>query len=389
MVLRKEASRARGGGRGDRQRRRGWGLQGALLGAESGETLPTSSRLSPGWAPGRGTGRRHPGSERAGDRAPGAGFRVCFYLAMGGAARTQRFSLRRAVCAQGAPRGAGRAAETQRRGDLAKGVPRQGETQRDREEETTGRRQRQLAVRRRGPDPHTQAVARRAEGSALGTQPQGPPARPALRRGPTRSSLGRASSCGRRAPGPGVNWGRRGALTKVHLLVALGALRHGGWGSGEDVWAGADRRAGLGGSGWERAFQGPQDPAPLTPALRAPPPEPGIWTQGPGFHTNQLRKVIWSNPASGQHPGLADNRAGGRGVWGGSQGARGIPGDALKGRGSSGGCSPAPSLRSRIYGRDSPGSGRRSLSLAPARRHVPGPPDIREPGRDESPLKCK
>lgn len=91
---------------------------------------------------GGGTGRRHPGSERAGDRAPGAGFRVCFYLAMGGAARTQRFSLRRAVRAQGAPRGAGRAAETQRRGDLEMGVPRQGETQRDREEETTGRRHR-------------------------------------------------------------------------------------------------------------------------------------------------------------------------------------------------------------------------------------------------------
>lgn len=111
-------------------------------------------------------------------------------------------------------------------------------------------------------------------------------------------------------PAGGVSWGRRGALTKVHLLVALGALRHGGWRSGADVWAGTDRRAGLGGSGRVRAFQGPQDPAPLRPALRDPPPESEIWTQGPGFQANQLRKVLWSTPTFGLHPGLADYRAG-------------------------------------------------------------------------------
>lgn len=112
MVLQGEAPRARGGG-----------LQGALRQGEGGGH--TSHFLPPLlWvASGRGTGKRPPGCERARDRAPGAGFRVCFYLAMGGAARAPRFS----PDARSPPRA--RRGGTGPSGRLASGGPRVGETQ--------------------------------------------------------------------------------------------------------------------------------------------------------------------------------------------------------------------------------------------------------------------
>lgn len=173
--------------------RRGVGVGGAGRPSqgEGGRDTPHFLPPLPRVGPGPRDREAAPGSQRSRDRAPGAGFRVCFYLAVGGAARTQRFSLCRAVPAQGTPRGDGRAGEPQRRGHPDRRDP-AGPTGRDSGAETPNQ-QRQRAIRRRGPDPHTQAVAGRAEVSAPGTQPQGPPARPALPRGPAGWSLGRAS----------------------------------------------------------------------------------------------------------------------------------------------------------------------------------------------------
>ena len=192
--------------------------------------------------------------------------------------------------------------ESQSQGDPEKGEPRIGETQRDRRRESgpeTSNQQRPRATPHRGPDPHTQAVAGRAEVSAPGTLPQGP-----QRAQPSGEALFVVPGCtavpAGSGPGRGAGGGR-GALTKVHFLVALGALGHGGKGSGVNDRSGADRRAGLGGSRGVCAFQGPQDPAPLGPAPRAPPPESRIWTRGLGFQANQPRKVIWPTPAFRQH----------------------------------------------------------------------------------------
>lgn len=168
-----------------------------------------TSHFLPWVGPGAQDREAAPGSERARDRAPGAAVSVCFCLAMGGAARALRVSLRRAVPARGAPRGDGRAGETQRRGHLKKGGPGQAETQRDRQEETAGRRpgiSRDRAVRRRGPDPHTRRSPAGLKCRLSARGPPRPPARPALGRGPAGSPLGRASSWGRRgarAPGRG------------------------------------------------------------------------------------------------------------------------------------------------------------------------------------------
>lgn len=129
MVQLEETRSAGGGGTGDPRRRTGGACRAPFSGGGGGRD---TSQFLPWVGPGARDREAAPGSERA----PGAGFRVCFGLAMGGAARTQRFSLGGAVPARGAPTGDGRAGETQRRGHLKKGGPRQGETQRDRQVES-------------------------------------------------------------------------------------------------------------------------------------------------------------------------------------------------------------------------------------------------------------
>lgn len=133
MVLLEETRSAGGGGMGDPRRCTGGACRAPFSGGGGGRD---TSHFLPWVGPGARDREAAPGSERARDRAPGAGFRVCFCLAMRGAARTQRFSLGRAVPARGAPTGDGRAGETQRRGHLKKGGPRQGATQRDRQVES-------------------------------------------------------------------------------------------------------------------------------------------------------------------------------------------------------------------------------------------------------------
>lgn len=183
----------------------------------------------PGWVPGRRARRRSPGPERAWDRAPGAGFRVSFNLTLPGAAGVPRSFLPCGVPAQGVPRrrrkkAGPRDGETQSRGE------RESRTHRDREAQSPGDR----VTLYKSPDPHTQVAAGRAEVSVPGAVPQGPQAPPApkqSRPGRRRAALPRGW---RGAPRVGGGWAEVpwDALTEVHLLVAFGALGHGGAGSG-------------------------------------------------------------------------------------------------------------------------------------------------------------
>lgn len=101
----------------------GWCLQGALFVARAGG-LPTSSCSSRGWVLGRRAERRSTGPSRA----PGAGFRICFYLAVAGRLESRVPSCPAGSSLRACPGGDVRESGTQRWGDPESGRHRLRET---------------------------------------------------------------------------------------------------------------------------------------------------------------------------------------------------------------------------------------------------------------------
>lgn len=226
----------------------------ALLGGDRGDfPLPPSPRGVR--ARGRKAGAR--------DRAPGVGFRVCFYLALRGAAQPCVPSSPAGPPPRARPRRDGRDRRTQRRGGSESDSPPSAARPR------TGRDRQ--SPRTQGSPPSSRG-RRRARLRRLPRGGAQDPAPSVLLRGPQpRRPLSGASSRGR--------WARSPKYTSLLHLGHLGMAAPG------PVQAAAAGAHGLQARDWvgpvrSAPFRDPGTPPLGDPAPRAPPPEPRTWTLG-------------------------------------------------------------------------------------------------------------